>query len=190
MADQGIAPDLPEGLAKLIAMGGLPTLINHQDNLLTVNINEEEAIPNPLDGTIINPLFLDAENGVWVLYVSFKPGTLLPKHFHTGTVHFFTTKGAWHYVEYPDDKQTAGSYLYEPGGSIHTFTVPESATENAEGFMVVHGANVNFDDDGNYMNTMDAGWIEQLLHELTKASGQKKMPRYIKPKSVAGYSDQ
>jgi len=185
MADQGVAPDLPEGLAKLMLMGGLPTLINHQDNLLTVNINEEEAIPNPLDGTVINPLFLDAENGVWVLYVSFKPGTLLPKHFHTGTVHFFTTKGAWHYVEYPDDKQTAGSYLYEPGGSIHTFTVPESATENAEGFMVVHGANVNFDD----VNTMDAGWIEQLLHELTKASGQK-MPRYIKPKSGAGYSDQ
>jgi len=55
--------------------------------------------------------------------------------------------------------------------------------------MVVNGANVNFDDDGNYLNTMDAGWIEQLLHELTKASGQK-MPRYIKPKSGAGYSDE
>jgi len=54
--------------------------------------------------------------------------------------------------------------------------------------MVVQGANINFDDDGNYMNTMDAGWIEQMLHELTKASGQK-MPRYIKPKSGADYSD-
>jgi len=167
MADQDVTPDLPEGLAKLMVMGGLPPLINHQDNLLTVNINEEEAIPNPLDGTVINPLFLDPENGVWVLYVSFKPGTLLPKHFHTGTVHFFTTKGMWHYVEYPDDTETQ--------------------TENAEGFMVVQGANINFDDDGNYMNTMDAGWIEQMLHELTKASGQK-MPRYIKPKSGAGYS--
>jgi len=189
MADKDVAPDLPEGLAKLLVMGGLPTLINHQDRLLTVNINKEEPIPNPLDGTVISPLFLDAENGLWVLYVSFKPGTLLPKHFHTGTVHFFTTKGMWHYVEYPDDIQTAGSYLYEPGGSIHAFTVPESATENAEGFMVVDGANINFDDDGNYMYTMDAGWIEQLLHELTKASGQK-MPRYIKPKSSAGFSDQ
>jgi len=87
MADQDVTQGLPEGLAKLMVMGGLPSLINHQDNLLTVNINEEEAIPNPLDGTVINPLFLDAENGVWVLYVSFKPGTLLPKHFHTGTVH-------------------------------------------------------------------------------------------------------
>jgi len=109
MADQDVTQGLPEGLAKLMVMGGLPSLINHQDNLLTVNINEEEAIPNPLDGTVINPLFLDAENGVWVLYVSFKPGTLLPKHFHTGTVHFFTTKGMWHYVEYPDDKQTVAT---------------------------------------------------------------------------------
>ena len=166
----------------------LPEVINHQDRLLTININDEAPVTEPEIGYQIQPLFLDAENGTWVLYMSFPPGTKLPCHFHTGTVHFFTTKGMWHYVEYPEDKQIAGSYLYEPGGSIHQFYVPEDATESAEGFMVVSGANINFDDDGNYIDTLDAGAIEQTVLALCKLSGQA-VPRYIKPGSGAVYSD-
>ena len=32
--------------------------------------------------------------------------------------------GCWYYTEYPDQKQTAGSYLFEPGGSVHQFNTP------------------------------------------------------------------
>ena len=45
--------------------------------------------------------------------------------------------GSWHYTEYPDDLQVAGSYLFEPGGSIHQFQVPEDNTEVTDTFMVV-----------------------------------------------------
>lgn len=165
----------------------LPQTINHQDHLLTVNIHEQEAVPNPADGSLITPLFLDPENGVWVLYAKFKPGTLLPQHFHTGTVHFFTTKGTWNYVEYPDDVQTAGSYLYEPGGSIHQFMVPEDSEDGAEGFMVVYGANVNFDDDGNFTDIMDAGSIEAAILAVCQAMG-RDAPNYIKPGAGAVFS--
>ena len=77
----------------------IPESINHQDYLLTVNVNEETPVHNPLDGSQVIPLFLDPDNGTWVLYTKFPPGTKLPRHFHTGTVHVFTTKGRWHYVE-------------------------------------------------------------------------------------------
>lgn len=157
--------------------------INHQSFLLTINRHRDGEIKNAAPGLHITPCFLDAENGVWVLYARFDAGTLLPKHFHTGTVHFYTTAGAWNYVEYPDDVQTAGSYLFEPGGSVHTF----SSKDGAEGFMVVHGANVNFDQDDNYMDIMDAGVIEQALHEVAKATGQT-MPRYIRPGGGARFS--
>lgn len=165
----------------------LPDTINHQDHLLTININDETAVPEPINGYEIQPLFLDPENGTWVLYAKFPPGTLLPTHFHTGTVHFFTTRGTWNYVEYPDDKQTAGSYLYEPGGSIHQFSVPEDATEPAEGFMVVSGANINFDDDGTYQDITDAGAIETNILAICKAMG-REVPRYIKPGGEAKLS--
>jgi 2,4'-dihydroxyacetophenone dioxygenase len=166
----------------------LPTAITHQDRLLTINILQQDAVKDALPGLTSHPLFLDPENGTWVLYVKFAPGTILPTHFHTGTVHFYTTAGMWHYMEYPDDKQVAGSYLYEPGGSIHTFCVPADATESAEGFMVVSGANINFGAEGEFVNIMDAGWIENLLIDACKAQG-RPVPRYIKPKQGAGFSD-
>ena len=164
----------------------LPYSLNDQEQLLTVNIHDSEPLPGAAPGYRLIPLFLDRENGIWVLYGIFDPGVTLPPHFHTGTVHFFTTKGQWNYVEYPDDPQTAGSYLYEPGGSVHTFYVSENAKEPAEGFMVVHGANINFVDD-EYRNIMDAGSIEDGLLKLAQLSGMKP-PRYIRPRGGAEFS--
>lgn len=157
--------------------------INHQDRLLTLHSGEEGFVMNALPGVHVKPCFLDTENGVWVLYARFDPGTLLPRHFHTGVVHFLTTKGSWNYVEYPDDVQTAGSYLYEPGGSIHTF----QSKEGAEGFMYVEGANVNLNADDTLMFIMDAGWIEQTLLAVAKQNGMG-VPRYIKPAGGAVFS--
>jgi 2,4'-dihydroxyacetophenone dioxygenase len=162
----------------------LPEVFNHQDELLTLNINEEKIIKDALPGVHIHPLFLDSERGVWVLFARFEAGITLPTHYHTGAVHFYTTSGLWHYVEYPDQPQTAGSYLYEPGGSIHTFHTPKEHG-GTEGFMVVEGANINFDEDGNFVNIMDAGWIEAMVIAAAKRQGIDK-PRYFKPQGGAG----
>ena len=165
----------------------LPQPINHQDFLLTLDTERLPLIRDALPGVHIWPLFLDAENGVWVIRAKFEPGITLPKHFHTGTVHFYTLAGSWNYLEYPDQPQTAGSYLYEPGGSIHTFHTPEGG-EGADGFMVIEGANVNFDEDGNFVNIMDAGWIEMMVIEAAKAQGLG-VPTYIRPGGDARYSN-
>ncbi|MCG9709668.1 MULTISPECIES: 2,4'-dihydroxyacetophenone dioxygenase family protein [unclassified Pseudoalteromonas] len=164
----------------------LPDIINHQDFLLTIHTNDEKLIKNALPGVHIYPLMLDSENGVWVLRVLFEPGTVLPRHFHTGVVHLYTLAGSWHYTEYPDDLQVPGSYLFEPGGSIHQFQVPKDNTEMTDTFMVVMGSNINFDPDGNYMNIMDAGWIEQVMLAAAKEQGIE--PNYIKPKSLYGFN--
>lgn len=166
----------------------LPETINHQDFLLTLDTTRLPIVKQVLPGLDIYPLFLDPENGTWVLRVLFAPGVTLPMHFHTGVVHFYTTAGCWYYLEYPDQKQTAGSYLYEPGGSVHTFHTPESNEGPTDGFMVISGANINFDADGNFVNVMDAGWIEQAILAAAEAQGMG-IPKYIKPTRGAGYSD-
>ena len=53
--------------------------------------------------------------------------------------------------------------------------------------MVVEGANVNFDAEGNFVNVMDAGWIEEVVVAAAKAQGLG-MPRYIKPGKGAEYA--
>jgi hypothetical protein len=159
----------------------LPSPINHQDRLLTLNINKEPGIDfgDYFPGMKLWPLFLDPENGVWVLYARYGAGTRMPRHFHTGQVHFFTTKGSWNYAEYPQDVQTAGSYLYEPPGSVHSLSIPEDS-DGTEGFMVVSGVNINFDDEGNYIDTSHAGSMEEIILQVARAQGIA-MPRYIRP---------
>lgn len=167
----------------------LPSAINEQDHLLTLNIHTEPAIDldHLIPGMKLWPLYLDPETGIWALYARYAPGTVLPKHFHTGAVHFFTTRGTWGYREYPDDPQTAGSYLYEPPGTVHTFAIPAEATEPVEGFMVVSGVNVVFDDDGNYLSTDHAGSMEAIILDCAKRQGID-MPRYIRPSGKAAFT--
>lgn len=166
----------------------LPDAINDQDRLLTLNINELPAVDfsHLCEGMKVWPLFLDAENGVWVFYARYAPGTRLPRHFHGGQVHFFTTKGRWNYAEHPEDVQTAGSYLYEAGGSIHALNVPDDV-DCTEGFMVATGVNINFDAEGHYLGTDHAGSMEQTVIAAAKAQGLG-MPRYIRPSGRVSFS--
>jgi 2,4'-dihydroxyacetophenone dioxygenase len=94
----------------------------------------------------------------------------------------FYDQGPLGLQRYPDDPQVAGSYLYEPGGSMHTFTVPVDATEDAEGFFVINGANLNFV-DGLFQNVTDAGSLEEMLRALATATNSQL--RFIGPGPAA-----
>jgi quercetin dioxygenase-like cupin family protein len=166
----------------------VPESITHQDELLTINTNVGKFLEGLLHpGIKAYPLFLDPHNGVWVLRVKFAPGITLPLHFHTGTVHLYTMSGCWYYTEYPDQKQTAGMYLYEPGGSVHQFNTPADNTEDTDTFMIVTGSNINYDkDSGQYINIMDAGMIKTWVDQGIIDQGCDQM-NYITP-SVPTYA--
>ena len=77
------------------------------------------------DGIELQVLQIDVELGLWVIRNRFQPGCRVQTHKHTGSVFAFTNSGSWKYEEYPE-VNTAGSYLYEPAGSVHTLTVPST----------------------------------------------------------------
>lgn len=154
----------------------LPDTITHQDTLLCVDTTLNPFVKGLLHpGISVHPLFLDPYNGTWCLRVKFAPGITLPLHFHTGTVHMYTMSGCWYYTEYPEQKQTAGCYLYEPGGSVHQFNTPAENTEDTDTFMIVTGTNVNFGADGTYLGMMDAGMIKAWVDQGIKDQGLEKM---------------
>ena len=95
----------------------LPLVALPQAELLTVNSNDIPLIKNALGpGIHFKPLRFDLEAGRWVVLAIFEPGSRVPLHYHTGIAEGYTLSGSWHYLEYPDQLQTAGSYLFEPGG--------------------------------------------------------------------------
>jgi quercetin dioxygenase-like cupin family protein len=110
------------------------------------------------DGSLFQLLQVDIEVGLWVVRTKYQPGSKVQTHKHTGPVFAFTQSGAWKYAEYPE-VNTAGSYLYEPAGSIHTLIVPEDNTEITDVWFAIYGANLNLDADGNVESVLDAGVV-------------------------------
>lgn len=120
------------------------------------------------DGTALQLLQVDLNQGLWVLRTRFPAGHRVNKHYHTGPVFAVTFSGCWFYEEYPEYKNTAGSYLYEPAHSTHTLVVGD---EPADVWFSIYGANVNVDDANNVTGVTDAQSILNAYQGLCAASG-------------------
>jgi quercetin dioxygenase-like cupin family protein len=118
------------------------------------------------DGSHIQLLQVDLNQGLWVIRVRFEPGCQIVKHYHSGAVFAVTSRGRWFYKEYPDVVNGPGSYLYEPAGSVHTLTVPTDQVGDTEVWFSVFGANVNLDADGQVINIVDAATILKVYRSL------------------------
>ena len=123
------------------------------------------------EGVTFQLLQVNIEAGLWVIRVRFQPGVTIQRHKHTGEVFAFTLRGAWKYLEYPDDVNSAGSYLFEPAGSVHTLHVPDSNREVTDAWFAIRGANLNLDDQGNVESVLDAAAALQIYQDRCHAEG-------------------
>ncbi len=117
------------------------------------------------DGVSLQLLQVDLDQGLWVVRTRFQPGVTIPTHKHTGPVFAVTLAGSWKYLEYPD-VNTAGSYLFEPAGSVHTLTVPKEEKAVTDVWFAIYGANLNLDANGNVEAVIDA----KLIHDFYLAA--------------------
>ena len=136
-------------------------------------LREADSIPfvDLGDGSHMQLLHVDLSQGIWVVRMRFEPGCKIDKHYHTGPVFAFTVRGAWHYLEYPEQVNREGSYLFEPAGSVHTLAALPDGKEPAEVWFTVFGANVNIDDNGNVINILDAATVLGVFRELCRQYG-------------------
>ena len=118
------------------------------------------------EGGRLQLLQVDLAQGVWVVRNVFDPDTTIQTHRHTGHVYAFTRTGSWHYLESPEARNTAGSYLYEPAGSTHTLHVPATNEGPTDVSFVIHGANLNLGADGQVELIIDAAMILEFYRAL------------------------
>jgi quercetin dioxygenase-like cupin family protein len=160
------------GPVKTSSGAALPIVGLPQGELLTVNERNIPLVKDALGaGVHFKPLRLDMQTGCWVVLATFSPGAKIPLHYHTGIAEVYTLSGRWHYQEHPNQPQTAGSYLFEPGGSVHTFVTPETNTEDTVILVRVEGANINFSEEGQFHSILDAVTIRHLSDGLAQAQG-------------------
>jgi 2,4'-dihydroxyacetophenone dioxygenase len=122
------------------------------------------------EGVVFQLLQADVAAGLWVIRVRFQPGVTIQTHRHTGEVFAFTLQGSWRYLEYPQ-VNLAGSYLYEPPGSIHTLHVPDTNKEVTDVWFAIRGANLNLDEAGNVESVLDAGAVLEIYRAQCEKSG-------------------
>ena len=122
------------------------------------------------DGTHLQVLQIDVEKGLWVVRTRDEPGVTVARHKHTGEVFAFTIAGSWKYLEYPEVNR-AGSYLYEPAGSIHTLHVPEDNDGMTDVWFAIYGANLNLAADDSVEMVIDSGFIRDIYVALCEAQG-------------------
>lgn len=122
------------------------------------------------DGSKMKVIQVKEREGLWIVENIFQAGYEVQKHKHTGPVYAYTTSGGWRYKEY-DDVNRAGSFLYEPAGSVHTLTVLEDDTHV---WFQVYGANLNLDAEGNVESVVDAAGILEAYYMLCEAEGKPR----------------
>jgi 2,4'-dihydroxyacetophenone dioxygenase len=140
-------------------------------------------------GVNLKVLLADVEGGVFVVRIRFAPGIELATHKHTGAVHAYTFSGEWSYLEYPDSPpSTAGSYLYEPPGSIHTLKVADHNEGDTDALFIIYGAMLIQDPDGNVVAVLDAASHRRDYVDALRAQGER-VPQFIEGGSVRYTSD-
>ena len=123
------------------------------------------------DGSLLQLLQADLNQGLWVIRVRFQPGYTVATHYHTGSVFAVTLEGSWYYREYPNLVNTKGSYLYEPAHSVHTLTVAEDNEGVTDVWFAIYGANVNIDEQGEITSVIDAQTVLRTYRDLCDAEG-------------------
>ncbi len=118
-------------------------------------------------GNKLKVIQVDHGLGLWIVENIFQPGYVVQTHRHTGPVYGYTTSGTWHYQEYTYVNR-AGSFLYEPAGSVHTLECLEPDTQV---WFQMYGANLNLDADGGIESVFDGPGTLEVYLALAEAEG-------------------
>lgn len=126
----------------------------------------EQDIPWVWAGDVGLQLLRATADG-FVVRNRFKAGFQLPTHKHTGNVNAYTFSGEWYYAE-QGVKYTAGTYIHEPPGSVHTLTVSQDDTDV---LFMVDGAYFEVDENGTFTGVVDSATILAGYYALCDMAG-------------------
>ena len=118
-------------------------------------------------GNKLKVIQVKEREGLWIVENIFMKDFEVQTHRHTGPVWGYTVSGAWKYKEY-EYVNRAGSFLYEPAGSVHTL---EAIEDDTHVWFQIYGANLNLDANGNVESVFDGAGTLEAYYALCEAEG-------------------
>lgn len=126
-------------------------------------------------GNKLRVLQVNEREGLWIIENILMAGFEVQTHKHTGPVWGYTVSGAWKYKEY-DYVNRAGSFLWEPAGSVHTLQCIE---DNTQVWFHMYGANLNLDGEGRVDSVSDGAGALRSYLAMCEAQGLGTPPVII-----------
>ena len=109
-----------------------------------VSGDERLWVPASQPDVWLRPLLFDTVQGMWVNITRIRKVGFVSRHAHPAPVHGYVIKGSWHYAE-RDWVATAGTYVYEPPGDVHTLMGDEGESLT---LFQINGTLVEMDENG------------------------------------------
>ena len=131
---------------------GVPLEMRRRDEFMALtNLDDERLWVPYVDGVWFQACLFNVTSGGFANVLRVEPGKMLNPHYHVSTVHGYTMRGSWRYLEH-DWVATPGSYIFEPAGEAHTLVVDKNATEPMITFFVLSGGLI-------YLDTVENGRV-------------------------------
>ncbi len=140
--------------------------------IANVNLDDERRWVPYAPGIWFQPCWFNLTSGGFSVVLKALPGAMLGTHYHVGTVHGYTLRGHWRYLEH-DWIARPGTYIYEPAGESHTLVITEDSPEPAVVFFIVEGGLIYTDKsvDGGFQAYEDGFSALELSRKHYREAG-------------------
>src|SRR5437773_12415904 len=105
-----------------------PNRRSREHFITNVNLEDERLWVPYANGVWFQPCCFNVTSGGFSVVLKGLPGSMVGTHYHVGTVHGYTMRGYWRYLEH-DWIAKPGTYIYEPAGEAHTLVITEDSPE-------------------------------------------------------------
>ena len=159
----------------------IPMPIDARTEIVTQAIPDDPRVWVPqADRVFFRPLFFNTTNGQWCNLLKVCKSGFLSRHRHPAPVHGYVIKGKWRYLEH-DWVATAGSYVFEPPGEIHTLVVDEDCDEMIT-FFNISGAMIYVDETGQTVGYEDVHTKIEMCrnHYIKTGLGAEYVNQFIR----------
>src|SRR5437660_3079451 len=149
-----------------------PNQRSREHFITNINLEDDRLWVPYADGVWFQPCSFNVTSGGFSVVLKGLPGSMVGTHYHVGTVHGYTMRGHWRYLEH-DWIAKPGTYIYEPAGEAHTLVITEDSPEPMMTLFVVQGGLVYLDKavNGSFAAYEDGFTLLELTRKYYREAG-------------------
>jgi 2,4'-dihydroxyacetophenone dioxygenase len=152
---------------------GLDPNRRSREHFITNTSLEDDRLWVPYaNGVWFQPCCFNVTSGGFSVILKGLPGSMVGTHYHVGTVHGYTMRGHWRYLEH-DWIAKPGTYIYEPAGEAHTLVITDDSPEPMLTLFVVGGGLIYLDkaENGSFAAYEDGFTLLELARKYYREAG-------------------